>query len=665
MQTKSCYSHLNPEQQRAVRTSKGRILILAGAGSGKTSVLTHRIAYLIQEENVDPSHIIGLTFTNKAAEEMRERVAKLVGPIAKKITLSTFHSYCMKVLRNEIELLGYAKNFSLYNERDVKRLLDQLASDLLEHPGELPPMEKSRSQINLAKSKGISTEDLTSNDQKNHAKFTNELFNRLQVSLRAYNAVDFDSLLTLTIDLFRKFPEVLERYQDQARYIMIDEYQDTNPVQDNLADLLSAKYNNLCVVGDDDQSIYGWRGAEVRNILEFNADHVIKLEQNYRSTPVILKAANTVIRNNEERHGKELWSASQNQTPIELFHAPDEAHEAQAIVERLLAYRKEKGYEWSDMAILYRSNILSRPLEIALMQATWRKDDSWQRGIPYRIFGGLEFYERSEVKDLLSYLKVINNPRDQTALLRIINVPRRGISEKTLDLLTQVNRSKNIPLWDVLNKVEEYTDDQLNERAKKSVHNFVTIIEDVKDYFDSHLPSEAFRYLIERINYTKAIQDDVKSEKMREFKKENVEQLIASVNAYETENPNATINDFLGESMLDDNEWQRKKNRANENSLSLMTFHSSKGLEFPVCFLIGLEDQIMPHEKSLMETGLEEERRLMYVAMTRAKKYLTLSMAQKRQRFGKEIKSSPSRFLHEIPKELLKITSWRYPEITS
>lgn len=626
---------LNEPQEQAVRTTKGRVLILAGAGSGKTRVIVHRIAHLIQQGH-SPQSILGLTFTNKAAEEMRHRVEALIGKeLGKQVTLSTFHSFCMQVLRKEIERLGYTREFSLYDERDIQRLIQQLTRDMLGHEGELPSLAPTRAALAQAANEGLSAEEGTWHDT-----FSKDLYLRLNSSLRAYNAVSFDSLISLTIQLFEEHPDVLERYQNRYQFLMIDEYQDTNPAQFRLAELLAGKYHNLCVVGDDDQSIYGWRGAEVKNILNFKADHTIKLEQNYRSTSSILEAANAVIRNNQNRYNKSLWSASKQADPIEVFNAPTDAEEALAVVNRLIRL-KSQGLKWKDMAILYRSNALSRQFEVALMQASWQAPDGkWMRGIPYEVFGGLEFSERSEIKDLLAYLRAIANPLDQEALLRIINVPRRGISDAFLDQLTQANRSQNVPLWNILERDE-----------KKAVRTFVDLMKEAALRFKHPPFGEALTWLIEKINYKKAIEEEVKSEKMREFKWENVQECVNALAQAQEE----TLQDFVANTSLNRQMIQTNK-KSHDDKVHLMTFHSAKGLEFPACFLVGLEDGILPHEKSMMQTGLEEERRLFYVGITRAQKHLTLSMSRARMRMGKTNPTNPSRFLYEIPKNLFTVT---------
>lgn len=626
---------LNKPQEKAVKTTRGRILVLAGAGSGKTRVIVHRIAHLIQS-GVNPSSILGLTFTNKAAGEMKKRVENLIGKAGKDVMLSTFHSFCMQVLRKKIEKLGYTKNFSLYDERDLSRLIQQLSRQILGHEGELPSLGPTRALLNEAANQGLNAEE------KNwHDSFAKDLYIRLSSTLRAYNAVSFDTLISLTIQLFEEHPDVLEEYQDRFQYLMIDEYQDTNPAQFRLAELLAKKHQNLCVVGDDDQSIYGWRGADVKNILEFRADHMIKLEQNYRSTPLILEAANALIGHNENRHQKKLWSSAPSQDAFEVFNAPNDLEEAISVTNRLIRLKKE-GYKWKDMAILYRSNVLSRQLEMALLQASYQgSDGNWLRGIPYEVFGGLEFSERSEIKDILAYLRVIANPKDQEALLRIINVPRRGISDAFLDKITQENRAKKIPLWELLKKQE-----------KSAVQAFVDLIQTARRRFEKPPFDGALRWLIQTINYKKAIAEEVKSEKMRAFKWENVQECVNAI----AQSEDHTLQDFIANTTLNREMVQKHKKRS-EDRVHLMTLHSAKGLEFPACFIVGIEDGILPHEKSMMETGLEEERRLFYVGITRAQKHLTLSMARSRMRMGKPQPTNPSRFLYEIPKTLYKVTN--------
>ncbi len=654
--------NLNPEQLKAVKTTEGRVLVLAGAGTGKTSVLTTRTAYLIREKGVPPASILGLTFTNKAAQEMRQRLASMVDPSsAEKVTLSTFHSFCMQILRKEIHHLGYTANFTLYTPSDVERLLKAIARDELGCEGEIPSINETLHQINHAKNLGIAPDDLPGHGSSWHEKFVKTVYRRLLESMRAHNAVDFDNLLYLTVVLFTDYPDILGKYQRRYRYIMIDEYQDTNPVQYRLASLLSSEHGNLCVVGDDDQSIYGWRGADIRNILDFNDATVIKLEQNYRSTPAILNAANALIKNNTSRHGKSLWSQKEQGSPLITFHAPSEKDEAEAVVYRMLRLKNELGLKWNDFAILYRSNALSRQIEQVLTRTGYGSGSEWKKGIPYHVFGGTEFFERREVKDLMAYLRIIANPKDQAAILRVINIPRRGIGENTLDILTRYNRQSNTTLWAVLEQavkqsLPEDIQSGLNPRSLSNIGSFVKIIRTAADNFEKLPLSEAMASLIETIDYKKAIKEDVKSEKMRIMKWDNVQELVSSISEYENKTGSPTLLDYVTSTPLnqEENKPQEKKD-PNADKVQLMTFHSAKGLEFPVCFLIGLEDHILPHERSLKETGIEEERRLFYVALTRARDRLYLSMSQKRMRMGREQPGKPSRFLYELPKESLKI----------
>lgn len=660
-------NHLNSEQKKAVLQSDGKILILAGAGSGKTSTITYRVAHLIKNLHVDPSQILGLTFTNKAAHEMRIRVAKITSKaVSKKICLSTFHSFCLQILRKEIHRLGFTSNFSIYDEKDMKRLITQSAKNILQHETTLPSLQTSLECIQKARWEGT---DFETEGSTTHETFTKDLYNSLETALRAYNALDFDSLLSYTIKLFEQFPDVLKRYQTLYKYIMIDEYQDTNPIQYKLAKLLSSYHNNLCVVGDDDQSIYGWRGAQIQNILQFDSDHVIKLQQNYRSTKNILDAANAVIQNNQQRHSKNLWSQKHSEHPIYIFHAPTELEESQAVVSRILHLREKFNYNWKDFAILYRSNSLSKAFETALMQAPWKSKDGWKRGIPYQVFGGLELFEKSEIKDILAYLKVINNPKDTHSMIRIINYPRRGISENTLDILTKVERQEGISLWELLKQIARDEDqvqpliEKISKKAFLGICQFVSLIKEAKQSFKETSLHIALKELVDKINYKKAILDEVKSQKMQEFKWDNINHIIHMLDFYESDpdNSSPSLADFLSNTLLDE-KVTKKQTLNEENKVSLLTFHSSKGLEFPVCFLVGLEDHIIPHEKSLKETGLEEERRLMYVALTRCQERLYLSMARKRNKHGKQIASSPSRFLFEIPKEGIQTTSWKFIE---
>jgi ATP-dependent DNA helicase UvrD/PcrA len=660
---------LNPNQRKAAETTEGRVLILAGAGSGKTRVLTVRMVHLIKNLEVAPSSILGLTFTNKAAAEMRQRISGMLDrKRAKEITLCTFHSFCMKVLRKDIGHLGYTTSFTLLDEQDVKRMVTMIARDIMDTEGELPSLTNTLAAISSARNKGIQAEEIENTGSEWHDDFTSQVYKRLLQSMRAYNALDFDGLLWATVELFDNYPDVLEKYQEQYRYVMIDEYQDTNPVQYRLAAFLTKKYGNLCVVGDDDQSIYGWRGADVKNILNFSDATVVKLEQNYRSTNVILNAANAVICHNNQRHKKSLWSENGEGQLIEVFNAPTELDEAQAVVCRLVKLKEQHALKWKDIAILYRSNALSRQMELALMKHNWNEHGRWVQGVPYEIFGGTSFYERREVKDLMGYLRVIVNSKDQEAILRVINQPRRGIGEGALDKITEYNRAENVSLWDVLEKLvnpgfgdDPTLRDQMSGRALGGIDKFVNVIQAAKQKFDSLPLSEAMQWLVDTIDYQKAIHEEVKSTQMREFKWDNVQEFVNALSDYEQsrdDEEKATIQGFVTDMPIQ-NEWDKKnKDGVEVDRVNLLTFHSSKGLEFPACFLVGVEDHIIPHEKSMQETGIEEERRLMYVGITRSMRFLTISMARQRKRMGQLMPSRPSRFLSELPKETLQVTSW-------
>ncbi|MBI5346199.1 MAG: UvrD-helicase domain-containing protein [Chlamydiae bacterium] len=654
----SKFSSLNPEQEKAVKTVNGRVLVLAGAGSGKTKVIATRIAYLVEHVNVNPASILGLTFTNKAAQEMRERVASFIGAKkAKEVTLSTFHSFCVSILRKEASKIGYSANFSIYDEKDTQRVVTKILKEILSCDT-LPALGPIMSAISSVKNKGIAIDDATKDP------LIKELYTRMDGSLKAYNAMDFDNILCLTVKLFEKEPETLKKYQERFRFIMIDEYQDTNPIQDRIAELLSIKHNNLFVVGDDDQAIYGFRGSCIDHILKFKADVTIKLEQNYRSTQTILEAANSVIKNNTTRHNKKLWSSKISSDKIGIFHAPTELEEAQAVAEKIISIKQNQNMKWSDIAILYRSNALSRNIEAALISASWQKNGSWVRGIPYEIYGGLEFCERSEIKDVLSYLKVIANPKDQEALLRIINVPRRGISDATLEKLAQYSKEHHLNLWQTLEKISSSSLDMdsflLQPRTLKGIIEFVETIKLAQNKFQEKPLYPTLEWFLEKINYKKAIEEEVKSDKAKLYKLENVYECINALSSYEEQNENPSLQEFITTTMLSKDNFHQKT--GSDDKVQLMTFHSSKGLEFLACFLIGLEDHILPHERSQKEGGIEEERRLFYVAITRSKKFLTLSMARARRRTGKPSPSNPSRFLFEIPKNLLEVNSWKYLE---
>ena len=657
---------LNKPQKQAVMTTQGRVLVLAGAGSGKTKVLMTRIAYLIATAQTSPEKILGLTFTNKAAHEMRERLALMVGPeMAKKVTLSTFHSFCLKWLRQEAHRLGFTRRFSLYHEHDIRRLLQQMIREEIEHEGVLPSIAPTIERIDKARQLGIKPRDLPMGEEVWHHELCDRLFERLQQAFRAYDAMDFNALIEYCVELAENNEEARQSLFERFHYVMIDEYQDTNPVQDRLAKLL-AGHGNLCVVGDDDQSIYGWRGGQVRNILDFPAEHTIKLEQNYRSTPIILRAANDVIAKNTERFNKTLWSEQVGEEKIGVFHAPSESQEAQAVIERLIDLKNTHGYKWRDFAILYRSNALARSFESALIQHSWQDGQAgpWKRGIPYEVFGGDSFYDCREVRDAVAYLRLICNPRDMEAALRVINQPRRGIGEATLDALTTPIRKNGGTLHDQIHLAID--EGHFNASITKSLQSFSHLMETARERFSTYPIADSLQWLVEAVGYEKAIQEEVKSETMRDLKRKNLEQFIKSARDFEDEAKKDLahsitgldlVSEFITTSQLEPSSSFGGKNRR-EDAVHLMTFHSAKGLEFPAVYLVGLEDHILPHERSVLATGIEEERRLFYVALTRAKKHLTLSMSTLRERYGKPQASAPSRFLFDIPQEVMHITRY-------
>jgi DNA helicase-2/ATP-dependent DNA helicase PcrA len=600
---------LNPAQKKACLTIFGRVLVLAGAGSGKTSVLTERIMHLINDHNILPDAILGLTFTNKAAKQMRDRIAKKIGAkIASQIPLLTFHSFCLNVLKENIHHLGYANSFSLYDDKDKIRIEEEVYKNL---EGETVEKEAFRQSLTKV--------------------------------LKSYNAVDFDGLLELTLKLFKEHPEVLKKYGEQFKFVMIDEYQDTNQVQYELILALTNEHKNLFVVGDDDQAIYGFRGAEVDHILNFPHDTIVKLEENYRSNQPILDVANVVIGKNSKRHNKILFTKSKSLNKPRIFHAPTEKEEAESIIHRLLYLKNEKNLEWKDIAILYRSNNLSRPFEIALMGASHKEEGKFTRGIPYQVVQGTSFYQRAEVKDLFSYLKVLHNNKDITALLRILNYPKRGISTDTIEELNKEALRLDCSIFDA---IENYHHLEISKQGKIGLSIFNSILTKAKE---KKTLKDKVEFLIEELHLKEEIEKEVKSEQARAFKWDNIQTCLQM--AENADKDGATIGDFINGSLLDDIKHSQGKK---ESGVNLLTFHSAKGLEFKACFIVSLEDGIMPHEKSIEEGNLEEERRLFYVAITRAKEYLYLSMARKRLFRGKPMSRNGCRFLFDIPKDLLE-----------
>ncbi|RCW49215.1 MULTISPECIES: DNA helicase PcrA [unclassified Halanaerobium] len=641
MEDNDILAGLNKEQKRAVKYKDGPLLILAGAGSGKTRVLTHRIAYLIDKYRVPAENILAVTFTNKAADEMKERVKKIVGQKNKRLLVSTFHSFCVQILRREAEKLGYKNNFVIFDTLDQKKLLKEIIKDKNLDTKKTKPAAVLNN-ISGSKNELKSPEKALLTADSFFAKLSADIYKEYQKRLKNNNAVDFDDLIMLTVKLFENYPAVLEYYQQRFKYILVDEYQDVNTAQYELVKLLSDKYKNICVVGDPDQGIYGFRGADIRNILNFEVDYpeaeVIKLEQNYRSKENILKAAQSVIKNNLSRKEKNLWTDRGEGSKLELYEAENEKDEADFICKKVEELKKEGSYNYNDIAVLYRTNSQSRPFEDMLMKY----------GIPYQIVGGVRFYERMEIKDLMAYLRVIYNPSDNINLLRIINRPRRGIGEGTVSKLRDYAEKENISLYEAGLQADNIT--ALTGVYLKRIKTFFELMEELRKKQDKMALSMLVDKVLDRSGYRKNLQEENTAD--AESRLENIEELFSVIDEYMKQSSDNNLGGFLEEVTLmsDVDSMEDEK-----STLTLMTIHSAKGLEFPVVFLVGMEDGIFPHSNSLYERdGLEEERRLCYVGMTRAEDKLYLSRAKLRLRFGEREMNPPSQFLAEIPSELLK-----------
>ena len=636
----SIYDTLNPKQKEAVLHTDGPLLILAGAGSGKTRVLTHRIAYLIDECGVNPWNIMAITFTNKAAGEMRERVDNLVGFGAESIWISTFHSSCVRILRRHIENLGYTTSFSIYDSDDQKTLMRQVFKTLDIDTKQF----KERSvlaAISSAKDKLITPEEFLLNAGGDfREKKTGEIYKEYQKQLKKNNALDFDDLIVKTVELFQNNPQILDYYQERFRYIMVDEYQDTNMAQFKLVSLLASKYRNLCVVGDDDQSIYRFRGADIQNILSFEntfpGTMVIKLEQNYRSTQNILDAANEVIRHNFGRKDKTLWTANGEGDKI-LFKQFDTAKDEADFVVRQI---RDSGYSYQDQAVLYRTNAQSRLLEERCIFYN----------VPYRLVGGVNFYQRKEIKDILAYLKTIANGVDDLSVIRIINVPKRGIGATTIGRVTAFASEHSMSFYDTLKEAKQIPG--IGKAAEK-ISRFIAQMEAFRAmaYSEEYSMKDLIGHILEDTGYEEELQEEGEIEAQTRL--ENIEELINKAAAYEEDSEHPTLDEFLEQVALvadidnvDDT----------EDRVTLMTLHSAKGLEFPKVYLVGMEDGLFPGMMSIMsgdKTEMEEERRLCYVGITRAKKELVLTAARQRMINGETRWSKPSRFINEIPSNLL------------
>lgn len=632
-------NELNPEQYRAVTTVNGAILIIAGAGSGKTRVITFRIAHML-DMGIPQSQILALTFTNKAAKEMSDRVKELTQRKLQNLTVSTFHAFGVKVLRADIDKLGYRENFSIYDETDRTALIKECGRELKFSPDALDIYKISQLFSNIKTGrKNWQTE----NDMYR------QLYDCYQEGLKLYNAVDFDDLIVLPIKLFRENPDVLERYRDRFKYIMVDEFQDTSHQQYELMHLLADE--NVAVVGDDDQSIYSWRGADYQNIINFEKDFKvteIRLEQNYRSTGTILDAANGVISHNTNRKDKKLWSGKGEGKPIEIYMPENETEEANFIAESIQGIAIEEKKTYDDFGVLIRANTQSRYIEEAFLQAN----------IPYTMSGGTSFFERKEIKDIISYLRVIANHDDDINLLRIINVPRRGIGRAAIQVINEESEKLGSTLWTAIQSLVQTEDSAASENLKEDLQDFVNLIESNRQKLLSGRGlSKKVREMVEEINYKDyLITEYSKSEKAVRFKLKNIELLLEMMERWEIDpdNTNPSLFNYLNRITLmsrDNGDDENDKGKVN-----LMTIHASKGLEFPVVFIAGAEEGLIPHQRSVDENSgnVEEERRLFYVAITRAREKLIISSCQKRRKMQAIIECEPSRFLDEIPQNLVE-----------
>lgn len=640
----SIYDKLNEQQKEGVFTTEGAVLILAGAGSGKTGVLTHRIAHLIDDLGVNSYNILAITFTNKAAKEMKERVDRLVGMGADSAWIMTFHAACVRILRRYICRIGYDNNFTIYDTDDQKSVI----KDILKRKNLDPKQYKDRtilSVISNAKDNLISPDDMYQSSGGNYNTMkTAEIYREYQEQLKKNNAVDFDDIIGLTVKLFNEDKEVLKYYQERFRYIMVDEYQDTNRAQFNLIRLLAGGHGNLCVVGDDDQSIYKFRGADINNILDFekyfNDAKIIKLEQNYRSTQKILDVANEVIKNNAGRKDKRLWTSVKDGTKV-IFNVYENGYEeARGIAEDIAHRHLHDRKDYSDFAILYRTNAQSRSLEEKLIE----------KNIPYRIYGGINFYARREIKDILAYLKTIDNARDDLAVKRILNVPKRGIGATSVAKVDDYAYENDITFYVALRQAKEVPGLQ---RAVSKVEGFVTQIEILKSKSQYIGVGKLIEEIIETVGYSDYIDAESESDEQATERRQNIDELISKAVQYEETVDEPSLSGFLEEVAL-----VADIDNLDENNdmVSLMTIHSAKGLEFPIVYLAGMEDGLFPSYMSIStgdESDIEEERRLCYVGITRAKEILIMSAARMRTVRGETQMNRTSRFVREIPKELL------------
>ena len=632
---------LNKMQRLAVTTTEGAVLILAGAGSGKTRVITNKIAYLIEEKNVNPYNILAITFTNKAAKEMLLRVEEMIGEDSKRVWISTFHAFCTKVLRMEAHHLNNDNNFTIYDTSDKQTLIKN-CMDALDYNKQSISPSLIAAEISRAKDSMIDVREYENTYESDYiGSKVSKVYALYQEELKKNNAMDFDDLIYNCIRLFKEHKDVLEKYQFKFKYIMVDEYQDTNFSQYMLIKMLSDIHKNICVVGDDDQSIYTWRGADIRNILEFEKDFdnvlQIKLEQNYRSTSNIINAAHSVIKKNNERKEKKIWTDANEGEKIKLYSATSERDESNYVAINIRKMVENQCYDYKDFAVLYRANSLSRNYEEAFMKY----------GIPYKIFGGLKFYDRMEIKDILAYLRIIDNKYDDISLKRIINVPKRSIGAKTIEKLESYSRQNNMSILDAMDEIDNIVS---TTKTRESVKKFKVLISSLKSLSKVISVSELLDKVLENTNYKKIYLEENSIESQSRL--ENIDELKSVVKEFELNSQDKTLSGFLQNATLS---TDMDENIKNDNFVSLMTIHSSKGLEFRVVFLVALEEDIFPSSRSILEESkLEEERRLCYVAITRAKEKLFMTRTTMRMLYGKTNCNPVSRFVGEIDTDFIE-----------
>src|SRR5438552_5733822 len=628
---------LNPAQREAVLTTEGPLLVIAGAGSGKTRVLTYRVAHLINAVGAKPNEILAITFTNKAAGEMRERLQRLLGRSGQGLWILTFHAACGRILRREAQRLGYRSNFTIYDQADQIRLVKQCLEELERDPKRFTP-RGIHNQISQAKNQLIQPDEYASRVQSFYDQTVADVYQLYQRRLFASNAVDFDDLLMLTVDVLERFPEAREKWQQAFRYILVDEYQDTNHAQYRLLQHLAEPVMNVCAVGDPDQSVYGFRGADINNILDFERDfpgtRTIALEQNYRSTNSILDAANHVITNNRERKPKELWSELGDGEPVRVVEVEDEHAEARFVAAGIAAL-VEEGFSGDELAVFYRTNAQSRVLEDVLVR----------QGVAYQVIGGPRFYERAEIKDAIAYLQAIDNPFDAVSLMRIANRPRRGIGDTSIARMVTFADGQGISLWEATGRVEEAGVATASARA---VQGFRKVMETLMATATDASVAQIVEAVLERSGYREQLENERTIEARGRL--ENLEELVGVAREYDESAQEPSLSGFLQEiSLYSDQDALRDVDDGGQ--VTLMTLHNAKGLEFRAGFMLGMEEGIFPHSRSIEENSLEEERRLCYVGMTRAKERLVLTHAMGRSLYGRRDTNLPSRFLDELPED--------------